>query len=66
MESSDKMWFMGEENGKPLQYSYLENAMNSMKKQKDMTLRAEIPRSVGGQYDTGEEWRNRFKKTHVP
>ena len=49
-------------NGKPLQYSYLENAMNSMKKQKDMTLRDEIPRSVGGQYDTGEEWRNRFKK----
>ena len=36
--------------------------MNSMKKQKDLTLRDEIPRSVGGQYDTGEEWRNRFKK----
>ena len=50
------------ENGKPLQYSCLENHMNSMKKQKDMTLRDEIPRSVGGQYETGEEWRNSFKK----
>ena len=62
VESSDKMWSTGGGNGTPLQYSCLENPMNSMKKQKDMTLRDEIPRSVGGQYDTGEEWRNRFKK----
>ena len=47
VESSDKMWFTGEGNGKTLQYSYLENPMNSMKRQKDMTLKDELPRSVG-------------------
>ena len=48
------MWSTGEENGKPLQYSCLENPMNSMKRQKDMTLKDEIPSSVGAQYSTGE------------
>ena len=50
VESSDKMWSTGEGNGKPLQYSCLENPMNSMKKQKDRTLKDELPRSVGAQY----------------
>ena len=54
VESSNKMWSTGEGNGKPLQYSCLENAMNSMKRQKDMTLKDELPRSVGAQYATGE------------
>ena len=58
LESSDKMWSTGEGNGKPLQYSCLENPMNSMKRQKDMTLKDELPRSVGVQYATGEERRN--------
>ena len=58
VESSDKMWSTGEGNGKPLQYSWLENPMNSMKRQKDMTLKGELPRSVGAQCATGEEWRN--------
>ena len=58
VESSDKTWSTGEGNGKPLQYSCLENPMNSMKRQKDTTLKEEFPRSVGAQYATGEEWRN--------
>ena len=58
VESSDKTWSTGEGNGKPLQYSCLENPMNSMKRQKDMTLKDELPRSVDTQYATGEEWRN--------
>ena len=62
MESSDEMWSLGEGNSKPLQYSCLENPMNSTKRQKDMTLEDELPRSVGAQYATGEEWRNSFKK----
>ena len=53
VESSDKMWSTGEGNGKPLQYSYLENPMNSMKRQKDKTLKDELPRSVVAQYATG-------------
>ena len=52
----------GEGNGKPLQYSFLENPMNSMKRQKDRTLKDELPRSVGAQYATGEEWRNNSRK----
>ena len=56
------MWLTGERNDKPLQYSCLENPMNSMKRQKDMTLKNELPRSVGAQYATGEEWRNNSKK----
>ena len=55
VESSDKTWSTGEGNGKPLQYSCFENPMNSMKRQKDMTLKDELPRSVGAQYATGEE-----------
>ena len=56
------MWFSGEGNGKPLQYSCLENPKNSMKRQKGMTLKDELPRSVGAQYATGEEWRNNPRK----
>ena len=52
VESSDKMWFTGEGNGKPLQYSCLENPMNCMEKPKDRTLKDELPRSVGAQYAT--------------
>ena len=62
VESSDGMWPTGEGNGKPLQYSFIENPMNSMKKQKDMTLKDELPRSVGAQYAIGEQWRNNSRK----
>ena len=61
-ESSDRMWSIGEGNGKPLQYSCLENPMNSMKRQKDRTLKDELPRSVGAQYATGDQWRNNSRK----
>ena len=56
------MWSTGEGNGKPLQYSCLENLMNSMVMQKDRTLKDELPRSVGTQYATGDQWRNNFRK----
>ena len=63
VESSDKMWSTGEGNGKPLQYSCLENPMNSMKRQKDRTLNDELPRSVGAQYaQYGHKWRNNSRK----
>ena len=62
VDSSDKMWSTGEGNGKPLQYSCLENPMNSMKRQKDRTLKNELPRSVGAQYATGEQCRNNSRK----
>ena len=62
VESSDKMWSTGEGNGKPLRYSCLENPMNSMKRQKDRTLKDELPRSVGAQYATGDQWRNNSRK----
>ena len=62
VESSDKTWSTGEGNGKPLQYSCLDNPMNSMKRQKDKTLKDELPRSVGAQYAIGEEWRNNSRK----
>ena len=62
VESSGKMWSTVEGQGKPVQYSCLENPMNYMKKQKDRTLKDEFPRSVGAQYDTGEEWRNSSRK----
>ena len=62
VESSDKMWSIGEGNDKSLHYSCLENPMNSMKRQKDRTLKDELPRSVGAQYATGEEWRNNSRK----
>ena len=62
VESSDKMWSTGEGNGKPLQYSCLENPMNSMKRQKDRTLKDELPRSVSAEYATGDQWRNNSRK----
>ena len=61
-ENPDKMGFIGEGNGKPLQYSCLENPMNSMKRQKDRTLKDELPRSVGAQNGTGDQWRNKSRK----
>ena len=62
VEGSDKMWPISEGNGKPLQYPCLENPMNSMKRQKDRTLKDELPRSVGTQYATGVQWRNKSRK----
>ena len=62
VESSEKTWSIGEGNGKPLQYSHLENPMNSMKRQKDRTLKDELPRLVGAQYATGDQWRNNSRK----
>ena len=62
VESSDKTWSTGEGKGKPLQYSCPENPMNSMKRQKNRTLKDELPRSVTAQYATGEEWKNGFRK----
>ena len=62
VESLDKTWSTGEGNGKPFQYSCLENPMNSMKRQKHRTLKDELPRSVGAQYATGDWWRNNFRK----
>ena len=56
------MWSTGERNGKLLQYSGLENPMNSMKRQKDRTMKDELPRSVGAQYATGDWWRNNSRK----
>ena len=63
VESSDKMWSNGERNGKPLQYSCLENLMNSMERQKDRTLKDELPRSVGVQLEiSGEITPERMKR----
>ena len=62
LERSDRMWSAGEGNDKPLQYSCLEKPMNSMKRQRDTTLKDELPRSIGAQYATGEEWRSNSKK----
>jgi len=62
VKSSDKTWTTGERNGKPLQYSCLENPMNRMKRQKDRTLKDELSRSVGAQYATGDQWRNNSRK----
>ena len=56
------MWPTGEGNGKPLQYSCLENPMTSMKRQKDRTLKGELPRLVGAQYSIGEEWKTNSRK----
>ena len=52
----------GEGNGKPLQYSCLENLMNSMKRKNDRIPKEELPRSVGAQYATGNQWRNNSRK----
>ena len=62
VERSDRMWSIEEENDKPLQYSCLENHMNSMKRQYDKILKEELPRSVGAQYATGDQWRNNSRK----
>ena len=62
VEGSNRMWFTGEGNGKPLQYSCLENPMNSMKRQNDRILKEECPRSVSAQYATGDQWRNNSRK----
>ena len=62
VERSDRMWSTGEGNGKPLQYSCLENPMNSMKRRKDRTLKDELLRSVGAQSATGDQWRNNSRK----
>ena len=62
VERSDTMWSTGEGNGKPLQYSCLENHMNSMKRQNDRILKEELPRLVGVQYATGDQWRNNSER----
>ena len=62
VERSDKPWPTGQGNGKPLQYSCFENPMKSMKRQKYRTLKDELPRLVGAQYATGEEWRYNSRK----
>ena len=62
VERSDRMRSTGEGNGKPLQYSCLENPMNSMKRQNDGILKEELPRSVGAQHTTGDQWRNNSRK----
>ena len=56
------MWSTGEGNGKPLQYAGCENLMNSMKRQKDRPLKEELPRLVGAQYATGDQWRNNSRE----
>ena len=62
VERSDRRWFTEEGNGKPLQYSCLENPMNSMKRQNDRILKGELPRLVSAQYATGDQWRNNSRK----
>ena len=62
VERSDRTRSTGEANGKPLQYSCLENPVNSMKRQSDRMLKEELPRSVGAQYATGDQWRNNSRK----
>ena len=62
VERSDRMWSTAEGNGKPLQYSCLENPMNTMKRQNDRLLKEELPRSVGAQHATGDQWRNNSRK----
>ena len=62
VERSDRMWSIGEGNGKSLQYSCLENRMNSMRRQNGRILKEELPRSVGAQYATGDQRRNNSRK----
>ena len=62
VERSDRMWSTRAGNGKPLQYSFLENPVNSMKRQNDRILKEELPRSVGAQDATGDQWRNNSRK----
>ena len=62
LERSDTTWSAGEGNGKPLEYCCLENPMNSMKRQNNRTLKDELPRLIGAQYATGDQWRNNSRK----
>ena len=62
VEMSERLWPTGEGNGKPLQYSCLENPMNSMKRQKYRALKDELLRLVGAQYALGDQWRNNSRK----
>ena len=62
VERPDRMWSTGEANGKPLQYSCLENPMDSIKRQNDRIPKEELPRSLGAQYATGDQWRNYSRK----
>ena len=62
VERSDRAWSTGEGNSRPLQYSCLENPMNSMKRQNDRISKEELPRSLGAQYATGDQWRNNSRK----
>ena len=62
VERSDRIWSTGEGNCRPLQYSCLENPMNNTKRQNDRILKEELPRSVGAQYATGDQWRNNSRK----
>ena len=62
MERPDRTWPTGEGNGKPLQYSCLQNPMNSRKRQNDRIPKEELPRSVGAQYAIGDQWRNNSRK----
>ena len=65
VESSDKMWSTGEGNGKPLQYSCLENPTNSVKSQKNRIVKEELSKLVGAQHATGDQWRNNSRKNEV-
>ena len=65
VERADRMWSPGEGNGKLLQFSCLENPMNSMRRQNDRILKQELPRSVGAQYATGDQWRNNSRKNEA-
>ena len=62
VERSDRMWSTREGNGKPLQFFCLENPLNSRKRQIDRILKEELPRSLGAQYATGDQWRNNSRK----
>ena len=62
VERSDRMWSTGEGNGKSLQYSCLENPINSMRRQNDRILKEKLPRLAGAQYATGDQWRNTSRK----
>ena len=62
VERTNRMWSTGEGNGNPPQYSCLENPMNSMKRQNDRILKQELPRLIGAQYATGDQWRNNSRK----
>ena len=62
VERSDRMWYTGVGNGKPFQYSCLDNPMNSIKRQNDRILKEELSRSVGAQYATGNQWENNSRK----